>query len=294
MTCLEFKELAPSFGLGALDEEAAIACQDHLGSQSVHDGCEAALKQADSAAALLSAELPAVAPGEAVWDRIEGDLRRQASVALRQAPPPPRWWRATGAVAAAASVAAVALLWGHNRSLEVQTAVARAQANQVSIATAEATAEAAANREQVLARAVGAQADACRRDLQSARDQVAAQRRALALLGEPNTQVVALAPQPGQTSSGSVIFNSKGHQAMVMATALLASPGHDYELWVIRGKEKLAAGLIKLDPSGPTLAAIDERLLRGGVDVFAITLEPAGGGPVPRGSLVLVGAVKKG
>ena len=38
-------------------------------------------------------------------------------------------------------------------------------------------------------------------------------------------------------------------------------------------------------------AIIDPKLLAGGVDTFAITLEPAGGGTEPRGDLVFAGKV---
>lgn len=36
---------------------------------------------------------------------------------------------------------------------------------------------------------------------------------------------------------------------------------------------------------------IEKNLLAGGIDALAITLEPAGGGPVPKGPILLVGKV---
>ncbi len=58
---------------------------------------------------------------------------------------------------------------------------------------------------------------------------------------------------------------------------------------MIRGNDKLAAGLLHgTDP----VAVIDPALLAS-ADAFAVTLEPAGGGPTPRGELIMVGIVPK-
>ena len=205
---------------------------------------------------------------------------------------PSRWRTFAGGLALAAGVAAVALLFGHNAGQESQRALD-------ATALAEAKAAATARDQTLTQTAQSAQTqlagdmDRCRKDLQAAQAQVDAQAKGMQLLGRPTTQLVAMAPSKGLTSVGTVIFNRKDRQAVVVASALAPAAGHDYELWVIRGNQKLPAGLLKVGGSGPTLALVDEKLLSGGVDVFAITLEPAGGSLTPRGTLVLAGAIKK-
>ncbi len=141
---------------------------------------------------------------------------------------------------------------------------------------------------------VEGQLEGCRRDLKTADDSLAERQRALALLAEPTTEVVGLSPQPNFNSSGSVILNRHSHKAMVFAKSLSPIANRDYELWIIRDGNKIPAGLLKVEAGGSALALIDDALLTNGANVFAITLEPAGGGTVPRGPLVLVGAASKG
>jgi hypothetical protein len=78
MDCKEFKELAPAFALGILDESERAACQAHLGgTPDVHEGCREAVVEAEGVAARLSAVLPDLQPRARVWRRIEAGIARQ-------------------------------------------------------------------------------------------------------------------------------------------------------------------------------------------------------------------------
>ena len=81
-------------------------------------------------------------------------------------------------------------------------------------------------------------------------------------------------------------------KAFVMGHGMQAPSDKDYELWVIRGNDKIAAGLLKPAADGTVIAEVDPKLLEGKIDAFAITLEPLGGGPTPRGTLMFVGYPK--
>ena len=109
------------------------------------------------------------------------------------------------------------------------------------------------------------------------------------------TRIVALAPQPGagRLPRVRVLVNTGQHEAMVMMSAFEVPTGHDFELWVMRGKKPYAAGLLRPTPDGRLIAIFDPKLLEGAApDAFATSLEPAGGRPdAPRGAVVMVGAL---
>jgi anti-sigma-K factor RskA len=115
-------------------------------------------------------------------------------------------------------------------------------------------------------------------------------RAAVALLALPGTKVVPLAPQGDAPQRAVALVNVAAHRAVVVGTGLVPQEGKDYELWVIRGDQKLAAGLMRGGPSGTVTVEVDPRLLASGLDALAVTLEPAGGGEQPRGPILLVGA----
>src|SRR6185369_6901435 len=74
MDCAQFKELAPAFALGALEESERAACAAHLAGGGAHDGCADALGEAQAVAAQLGALLPPRRPRSRVWDAIEASL----------------------------------------------------------------------------------------------------------------------------------------------------------------------------------------------------------------------------
>jgi anti-sigma-K factor RskA len=286
VTCEEFKALAPAWALGGLDEEESQACEAHLASPRLHEGCESALARAQQAAQLLAQALKPVVPPETVWNEVERRLARESSAAVRRASP--AWSRFSGPLALAASVAVVFLLVGNR--------LGRGEAEKDAIPLKELQARTASelSLSQTARTHLDGLVEDCRRDLKTADDSLAERQRALTLLAEPNTEVVGLLPQPKFNSSGSVILNRRKHKAMVFAKSLGAVTNRDYELWIIRDGNKIPAGLLKVEAGGSALALIDDKLLDEGVDAFAVTLEAAGGGAVPKGPLVLVGEVKKG
>jgi len=288
MTCQEFKTLAPAWALGTLDAEEARACEEHLASSRVHEGCESALARAEQAARLLSLELPPARPPERVWDGIEESLAREAHSEMRRASALPAWSRFSGALALAASVAVICLLLGHRAGRE------EAKKEEAALTDLQARTASDLALAQTARTHLSEQMEACRRDLQATQDSLSERQRALSLLADPSSQVVDLAPQASFNSAGSVILNRSKHKAVLFAKSLSPVANRDYEIWVIRAGSKVPAGLLKVEPSGSGLALIDDQLLQAGVDLFAITLEPAGGGPTPRGPLVMVGEVKKG
>jgi anti-sigma-K factor RskA len=295
VTCAEFKENVAALALGALDPAEKAACEAHLASEGRHDGCEAELARASETAALLAATLPPVRPRPQTWQRIEAELpsrdaasspsdRARAAVASAQGgeagarrPPGRRTgsraggWREGAAWGLAVAAAAVAFVMG----VERRNAERRLGEAEREIARAES---------------VDLQKQACLNELASARIALRQKAAAISLIEDPRTRLVQLAAEAGMPYRASAIVNPVLPNAMVLASSLPPQPGKDYQLWLIRGQEKISAGILQTGATGATIATVPREILAGGApDAFAVTIEPAGGVPQPTGPIVLVG-----
>src|SRR5262249_9601250 len=139
--------------------------------------------------------------------------------------------------------------------------------------------------------AVAGRAGTARDAAAACQAQLDAQRAALRLLELPATRVVPLVAQAGDAGAVAIVNLERG-KAAVVAHGLVPQDGRDYELWVVRGTEKRAAGLLRGDAGGAGSVLVDEALLAGGVGAFAGTLQPPRGGPAPPRPLLLLGVVK--
>lgn len=283
MTCAEFRDDVAGYALGALDPAEQAACAAHLAEPIAHEGCHEALAEAYETAALLGAALPQEAPRAQVWQAIEraigaapdaatGPATRRRAAAGRPAGRPRTREIVAWACAAAAVVAAVGLGLAYR--------------------TSERT---LAGREHALTVASSAEHDAqvCLRELASARFSLREKEAALTLIGSPGTQLVQLAAQGGEEKyHASAILNPAERRAMILTTALKPLAGKDYQLWLIRGDQKISGGILRTDQAGATLERISADALAGGrPDAFAVTIEPRGGVPQPTGPIILLGKV---
>jgi anti-sigma-K factor RskA len=278
MTCAEFKELAAAYALGALTPEEHAACDEHLAG-AVHEGCLEALAEATETVHALALALPPVKPRAELWSAIEADTARAGSTeraggrARRGSMGAWPWL-----VAAAMLLVIVWLGWSRvelaNRLDGSDRDLAAARAEKARLTDARVK---------------------CEQDLEAARGQLALRSQAMAMLALPTGRVVALAPEPGAPPSlrATAIMDLKDRRGMLVVTGLAAQPGKDFELWVIKGDEKRPAGLLRESGGQAILTALDPAQLADGADKLAITLEPAGGSQIPRGSLMLSAIMPK-
>jgi len=224
-------------------------------------GGSAALARATDAAAQLALALPAARPSPGVWQSIE------AAIGPRT--------RARSSEWIAGSLAAAAVL------LLVWVVVDRGRMQGEIVAGAER------------AKQEGSARARCADELARSQADAKLQQQALELLQRPGARLIALAPQPGVAETrANIILHTGDQRAFLVGGGLAAPSGKDYELWLIRGDQKIPAGLLRGDAKGALLTAIDPALLAGPApDAIAVTLEPAGGGPAPRGPIVLVGKI---
>jgi anti-sigma-K factor RskA len=275
MTCAEFHELAAGYALGALDPEEQRLCELHLAA-SEHDGCQEKLAEARRTVAALGDSIAPVRPREAIWKQIESGLAPAERPAAGG-----RGARVTAWVLALA--AAGALAWGireWRKGADLRDRMAVLEGDS-SLAVQQR-------------RRLTAERSACLKDLQAARADLALRDEAVALLGVPETRVIAFAPQGDAKSGGRAVVNFGEKKGVVIARGLTPQDGKDYELWILRGNDPpRPAGVFHGDPD-TTLFRIEPALLADGADALAITLEPAGGSPAPTAAPFLIGPIPKG
>ena len=259
MTCAEFKELAAVFALGALEAPERAAAEAHL-AEATHEGCFEALRQASSGLEALARTLPSPRPDAGIWRAIEARVAPRSGLSHTLARV--AWWTAA---------AAIALLFADGARER------RLHADAVAL--------------------VEREKQQCLGELSSLRGEAEAQRSAIALLQSPSTSVVSFAPQAAGGGLGArALVDVAARKGMVLSSALAPRAGKDFQLWIIRGKDKpVPAGLLRAGQSGTVLASIDPQLLAGGADALAVSIEPQGGSPTgaPTGDVVLVGALPK-
>jgi len=260
MTPDELSELAAGYALGALEGDERARFEALVRARDAE--ALRALRQCEESLARLAAEHPEPPPASvkaALLARVAAAPRGAAATpggAISMTRPRPRRsvWTVVLAGALAAGIAAIAV------GLTVSARYERRL------------------------EALGQQAA----DL---RTQVQREQSLLAILRDPATQLVALRGQATSPEARArMLWHEKGGGLLVAAGLPPAPAGKAYQLWAIAGtRPPVSAGVFAVDAQGtaslrvPPLPGVER------VDVFAVTLEPAGGRPAPSGPMVLLG-----
>jgi anti-sigma-K factor RskA len=264
-----FADLAAGWALDALDGEDAVRFARHLGEGCVE--CGRAVAEYRAALGSVAAELAEPPPAgvrEALLARIGAPRRRTRVLAA---------W--TAGMALAASLAAVVTADVVRRGYEGRLAGLAREADRLRDALATQTRTVSDLRRQL---------DDRERILTTVRAESEEQARTLALLADPATRVVmlaGLAPSPG--AHARIVWHPE-RGGVLVANDLPAVPaGRTYELWAIAGGKPVPAGLFGVDEHGRGTLRVSPIGGVAHVDVFAVTLEPAGGVPSPTGAMYL-------
>jgi anti-sigma-K factor RskA len=117
------------------------------------------------------------------------------------------------------------------------------------------------------------------------------QERALtALIAHTDTRVAALASRQPTTppAAGWIVWSPAKHRGFMVVHFLPALPaGKTYQLWAIAGQQALSATVFQVDMVGH--AALMVPVAVSHPDRFEVTVEPAGGVAVPKGTVMLHG-----
>jgi anti-sigma-K factor RskA len=261
-----YTTLAAGYALGALDGEDRVLFEAHLAA-----GCEeclAALRDAEEALTALAREappaLPPAAVKQALMARVAVDRARSAPPALATRPGRPRWfpWVA-GAVAAGLA----AFFTGMFVAARYEAELGR------------------------VARETGALRERLRQQEAALRVELAAASRVLELLRDPETRVVPLrGTAPAPEASGRLVWHAAAGGHLYVTNLAPLPADKTYELWTISGGTPRPAGLFAVDPRGAGALRVEPVPGGGPVDVFAVTVEPAGGVAAPTGPIVLASA----
>jgi anti-sigma-K factor RskA len=265
MTHEELRELSGGYALGILDEPERRAFEAHI---STCASCAAEVRDFTAVASALALDVPQVDPPASLRERVLWAATLPASqpaaveeITSRRAIPEPRRPRREGLLAllsAAAVVIAVAL-GAYAVSLQRRIAVLEEQVR--------SAADRAAQSQQQLVQ------------LRAAADQSTQVRRILAAGDLRRLDLAGTKAAPA--AAGRAFWSPAEGLVVAFANLPATEAGRVYQLWVIPpGGSPIDAGLLELQPDGRALA-----LARAGtsqrVGTVAITLEPAGGSPVP-------------
>ena len=251
----EIRELAAVYALGGLDGEDRARFEALLHSGDAE--ATAALRDFESTLADLSAESAEAPPPSAkahLMERIAAEGRREPPSAVVT---PFRWRRALWPAALAAGIAAIA-------AIAVGLSISASYEKRL---------------------------DALAREAVVLKDEIERERRLDAILRDRDTEIVALSGrEPAPAARARMIWNAHAGGLLVAAGLPPTPAGKAYQLWAIVGKNPpVSAGVFTVDAKGAGSLRVPPLTGVGKVDVFAVTLEPAGGLPAPSGHMYLAG-----
>ena len=262
-----YATLAAGYALGTLDGDDRAVFETHLTEGCAE--CTATLRDAEETLAALAREAVPVVPPASVKRSLmaraaAGQARRASPVQAAVRAPRPRWfpWVA-GAVAAALA----AFFTGGFVAARYEGEIGR------------------------IARETNALRERLRAQETALRTELTAANRVVELLRDPATRVLTLrGAGPAPEAAGRLVWNAAagGHLYVVSLVPLPADK--TYELWTISGGTPRPAGLLAVDAKGTGSVRVEPVPEGPPVDVFAVTIEPAGGVPSPTGPIVLASA----
>ena len=254
-----YESQAAVYALGALDGEERSEFEEHLAGGCA--ACAAAVREHVEALADAVRTAPPMIPPA----HVKTDLMRRvaAGSGSRSAPRRRRLLRWT--VASAAAVVGVSAFVGGFVASRYEARIG---------AMARETAR--------------VRADLHRQEAEL-RDRLAVSQGVIDLLRDPAAKVVALRGA-GSTAQawGRLVWHEANGGYLLVANVPSAPAGKVYELWTIGGGQPRPAGVFTVDASGRATHPVAPTPAP--VDVFAVTLEPAGGVPAPTGPVVLASA----
>jgi anti-sigma-K factor RskA len=254
----DYKEMIPARALSALDAAEARALNDHLAGCAE---CRIELQEWEATAAAMAVSANPMEPSPEVRERILNEVRNDLSnsqvIPFRSATR--NVWTSFGSLGAMAAVilvtaliAGLVVLWRQNRAAQEEL------------------------------RTLSEQLERTQRE----RDQ---SNEFFKLVTSPGARVMELAGTPAASGASAKLAYDKTGHAMLVAHGLPRVPqGKEYQLWfIVSGKPPMPGKSFAPDDSGSATATDQMPEVALDADVFAITLEPAGGVDSPTGAMYL-------
>jgi anti-sigma-K factor RskA len=254
------REQVALYAIGALSGPERAAVEAHL---RVCAGCTAELAAAMPVGAALAQIVPQFEPPASLRAAILADARRSSPARTRAAMPWMPWLAAAAMLVATTGLALYAgQLRQQIRRLEGEL------------------------------RAALLRVDEGERRVNVALRQVADAQAPLAVLTAPDVRLIAMAGQAAAPNASARAYWSRTRGLLLTGDNLPAlPPGRIYQLWFVRGRTPVSAGLLQPDAEGRLRALLATPREIADPEVLAVTQEPAGGLPAPSGQMYLVGTV---
>ena len=114
--------------------------------------------------------------------------------------------------------------------------------------------------------------------------------RAMAMLTSSDTEALRLLPLPGVEPSAHGVYRARRGTPLAVLTLsnFSAAPkGRTYQAWIERQGRWISLGTARPDGSGKARLTVEDPVLAERPDAVEVTLEPAGGSPVPSGPVLV-------
>jgi anti-sigma-K factor RskA len=253
--CAEIIELSAAVALDAAEAGDRERVEQHA---EECPNCAAALHEFREVAAMLGAAVPQVEPAARLRNRVLLTARRTPQAAR----PPRRLWprvrlSPAWAVAAASMLVSVAsLVWVGVLSAEVRQ---------------------------------------LRADAAAERDRAARYDNVVEVLGSPQLAVRSLKPASQSVHSyGTVYLDPSSRTGMLTARGLPPIPqGHAWQLWFVRGNERVSGGMLWPDRMGNGYTLIQVPADLQSYEVIGVTEEPGQGSAWPTTPRIMDGRIKE-
>ena len=279
MTWDEVKELAPLYGIGALDEKTARDLEASLNGATPEQ--RRVVARWLDVAALLPQALPLQTPPDHIKERVvnriaeeaqktpieiaveESTLKEMAELAEKKVLPFGQTRRAESRTARWILIAATALLAFTSAYLFKQNAKLARERDYLSHERDDLSRELAVSKRQV--------------------DDIVS----------PWTKVIAMVGDETPEANAKVVWDTKANQWAIYIFNLPPPPSDkQYQLWYVTNKAKISAWVFSTDEQGRTVLKLTlppEALA--GLAATAVTLEPKGGSPQPTGKFYLKASI---
>jgi len=258
MVHADYKEMIPAHALSTLDDAEARALNDHL---SECDECRMELQEWEATAAIMAVSANPLEPSPAVRERILTEIRKDLAtpqvIPFRAATR--NIWSSFGSLGAIAAVILVAVLivglvvlWRDNRAAQESM------------------------------RAMAAQMERQQKDLERSNE-------FFRLVTSPGARMMELnGTSEASGATAKLAYDKTGHAVLVAHGLPKVPAGKEYQLWfIVSGKPPMPGKAFAPDDTGSATSIEQMPGVALDADVFAITLEPAGGVESPTGEIYL-------
>jgi anti-sigma-K factor RskA len=272
----EFIQLSSEYALGALEGDELRKFEAYLKTASKQE--LEILSELTSTASLIPLALERSTPSPAVKQslmqkinlssRVHGAVRQRTGILTQHAPARTRNWIPWGI---AASLAMVAVF-----SLFVIKLMGTIEKQNKQLAAVEQEKQGLQTR------------------LVSLRDELTRKNEQLKVLSAKQIHISIMdGLKVNPIGYGKIIWDPEKRSAILQVSNLPAVPSDkDYQLWVIKGKKPISAGVFAVNDTSSNFFKIENLAVTNPKEIaaFAVTLEPKGGMPQPTGDMYMMGA----